>query len=512
MSPARRCCSIAPRIAVVDQPVVAGIERPHAADEARVVEERDGERERDEGERQQQCGAAASAPAAAAPRRRRAAAAPARRSARPAPRRSARAAWRAADRCGSPRRRCAGRRPRRVERAARHRGVADRRRTAPSAPSHSTSPRQHSALPTKSAGKRYITNHGISQPPVMQERRERRSRVARSTSLTARVPVVADLVDEPEAQPDRIGEIDARSRAAKRPARPKMPSAENAKARSGKPWPRQQPIGARDRSGAPADSARRTRAAMKRKTARRQPGFERAARRRSTRKTLWPSSMRGAGSDRPARAGNAGHRQRAEPPRAARATPCRCTISTAATTSSAKRGRSLSGSPSAASTSDERRELHPGLRRGARSRARSINGWMRRISGRTVSPRRGVVEPAISTILGAPSSEEALHATRAFALRRHPAERRRRWRCRRTPRMIFVVHGIGDDRGPHARATARPGTARARSTLAAGDGGRVLLALRADRRRSAAARSRGPASRPARSSPRRSPPCRPANC
>jgi hypothetical protein len=31
------------------------------------------------------------------------------------------------------------------------------------APSHSTSPRQHSALPMKAAGKRYMTNHGMAK-------------------------------------------------------------------------------------------------------------------------------------------------------------------------------------------------------------------------------------------------------------------------------------------------------------------------------------------------------------
>src|SRR5207248_3564473 len=42
------------RVAVVDEPVVAAIERAHAADEARVVEERDEKRRRNERERQHQ--------------------------------------------------------------------------------------------------------------------------------------------------------------------------------------------------------------------------------------------------------------------------------------------------------------------------------------------------------------------------------------------------------------------------------------------------------------------------
>ena len=53
------------------------------------------------------------------------------------------------------------------------------------APSHKTSPRQHSALPTKSAGKRYMTNHGIASFQRCPNARERRSREARSRSLTS---------------------------------------------------------------------------------------------------------------------------------------------------------------------------------------------------------------------------------------------------------------------------------------------------------------------------------------
>ena len=54
-----------------------------------------------------------------------------------------------------------------------------------SAPSHNTSPRQHSALPTNAAGKRYITNHGISSRQRWINASELRSRDARVTSLTS---------------------------------------------------------------------------------------------------------------------------------------------------------------------------------------------------------------------------------------------------------------------------------------------------------------------------------------
>ena len=76
------------------------------------------------------------------------------------------------------------------------------------APSHSTSPRQHSALPTKAAGKRYMTNHGISSRQRWINASE--SPFARRARDVAdlRIPVVAVLVDEPEAQPHRIGKID----------------------------------------------------------------------------------------------------------------------------------------------------------------------------------------------------------------------------------------------------------------------------------------------------------------
>ncbi len=59
--PAQRAIDVArqeilqhrPRIAVVHEAVIAGIERPHAADEARIVEEHHDQRDRDERERQQ---------------------------------------------------------------------------------------------------------------------------------------------------------------------------------------------------------------------------------------------------------------------------------------------------------------------------------------------------------------------------------------------------------------------------------------------------------------------------
>ena len=71
-----------------------------------------------------------------------------------------------------------------------------------------------------------------------------------------------------------------------------MPSAENANGRSGKPCPRQQPKsrGSQRRSGGyrASNSAR-----MKRKTSAGSPASS-APPGPSTRKTLWPSSMRGA--------------------------------------------------------------------------------------------------------------------------------------------------------------------------------------------------------------------------
>ncbi len=69
-------------------------------------------------------------------------------------------------------------------------------------------PRQHSSLPAYSAGKRYITNHGISMVQRCRNVWGRRSPEPRADIADEGIPVVTKLVDEAETKPDRIGEID----------------------------------------------------------------------------------------------------------------------------------------------------------------------------------------------------------------------------------------------------------------------------------------------------------------
>ena len=83
---------------------------------------------------------------------------------------------------------------------------ASQRLEAAGIPSHSSSPCQHSRLPTKSAGMRTITKYGMSSRHGCSSL-QRGSRLLRCNSFAAD-PVVA-LVDRAEAQPHRIGEIDA---------------------------------------------------------------------------------------------------------------------------------------------------------------------------------------------------------------------------------------------------------------------------------------------------------------
>ena len=128
--------------------------------------------------------------------------------------------------------------------------------------------------------------------------------------------------------------------------------------------------------------------------------------------------------------------------------------STAATTSSAKRGRSLSGSPSAAITSTAPRASS----RAAGSRRSMARRLVNACRDRIDSPRccrTGDLDYALrlsaETFMPPVLSlyEDTLSNGAALALPAHA-------------RMIFVVHGIGDDRRTRS-PTARPGTAKARS-------------------------------------------------
>ena len=182
------------------------------------------------------------------------------------------------------------------------------------APSHSTSPRQHNSLPTKAAGKRYMTNHGISSCQRWINASERRSRDGARDVADLRIPVVAMLVDEPEAQPYRIGKVDPAHAPRIAPGGRRCRRRKTRRPAAGNAWPRQQPscAGSQRRAGGYLAS---NSAAMNRKAA---GGSEASSAppAPSTRKTLCPSSMRGAASQTCAEHAQHHRRHRAEPPRA----------------------------------------------------------------------------------------------------------------------------------------------------------------------------------------------------
>ena len=246
------------RHAVVDQAVVAAVERPHAAEKARIVEEDDRERDRDP------------ARAAATSRRGRtrtsspstaAAASSGQRRLHPAAAAGSLA-------LGSSRMASGGacliatpkmRRPTSSGASVRHCIVAcviGANRSP--APSHKTSPCQHKRTADEIGGKAVHDEPRHRELPALQNARERRSRDRAIEVADLRIPVVAPLVDEPEAKPYRVGEIDVahaprKGRAVQDPVGGKGIRAcrERTGRASSRPW--------RDRSAAPADTWRRTR-------------------------------------------------------------------------------------------------------------------------------------------------------------------------------------------------------------------------------------------------------------